>query len=267
MFPTLFKSGSFELPSFGLLMVIAFFSGLFLAQKRAPRFGLTSEDVIDSFLPMLFAGVLGARVVFIAQEWGYYKDHMSELLTLRFQGLTSFGGILFGLIACMIWCKRKGFSFPLYGDLIAPAFLLGHAIGRVGCFLNGCCFGGVCPPSFPLGVKFVGQELLHHPAQLYDTAMNLVGLAVLLAYEKRPHSPGQTFGLMFILHGMARFIYEFWRAGTVEDVAAGKASSTYMASLPITEAQVAALVLVVIGAVLMAVFGRKGMIQQELRTA
>jgi prolipoprotein diacylglyceryltransferase len=86
-------------------------------------------------------------------------------------------------------------------------------------------------------------------------------------YERRRHGAGQVFGLMFILHGMARFIYEFWRAGSVQDVAAGKASSTYWGNLPITEAQAVALVLVITGGVLMALFNDRAPAQQELIAA
>ncbi|MDX2065272.1 MAG: prolipoprotein diacylglyceryl transferase [Fimbriimonadaceae bacterium] len=264
MYPTLLRIGQFELPSFGVILVIAFFVGIAITIRRAPRFGITGDQVLDASFYMLIAGVLGARLFFIAQDWGYYREHINELLTLRFQGLTSFGGVFFGLFAVLFWCRRNGVDFRKYADMISPGFLVGHAIGRVGCLLNGCCFGGECPPNFPLGIRVAGDPHLHHPAQLYDSVMNVVGFGLLMLYERRRHGAGQVFGLMFILHGMARFIYEFWRAGSVQDVMQGKASSTYWGSLPITEAQAVALVLVITGGVLMAMFNDRAPAQQEL---
>jgi len=246
------------------MMVISFFAGLWLAQLRAPKFGVDREVIVDGMIPILFAGVIGARLFYIAQDWGYFSTHPEDLWTLRFSGLTSFGGIVFGIGAAIIFCHRKGIPFFRFADLIAPCFLLGHAIGRIGCFLNGCCFGRQCPADFPLGVRMAGHTDLQHPAQLYDTLMNVIALFALISWEKRPRGDGQSFGFMLILHGAARYIYEIWRAGTVADVEAGRASSTTISGLPITEAQVAALLVVLIGMVIMVVANRKAHAQQEL---
>jgi phosphatidylglycerol:prolipoprotein diacylglycerol transferase len=201
--------------------------------------------------------VLGARLLFIVQELPYYLSHPKELFSLQFQGLTSFGGVFAGVAVVAFWAKRTKVPFRKYADLYAPAFLAGHIIGRFGCLFNGCCFGGKCPPNLPWGIHVAGSEFLHHPAQIYDSAMNLAALGILLAYEKRNHALGQAAALFFVLHGLTRFIYEFWRAGTVDQVNRGEASSTYWGMLPITEAQGVALAMVVVGAVLMLVYARK----------
>jgi phosphatidylglycerol:prolipoprotein diacylglycerol transferase len=261
MHPTLIKIGSFEVPSFGVMIVLGFLAGLFLAIKRAPKYNITPAQVQDVAFYALISGILGARIVFIAQEWGYYSAHLNEVFSLRFAGLTSFGGLFFGMAAIAIWCRKAKVPFLVLCDIFAPAFLLAHAIGRVGCLLNGCCFGGVCPANYPVGIHIAGDERLHHPAQIYDSLMNLVALGLVLQVEKVRAFAGQIFALFMMLHGLARFIYEFWRAGTAEQVARGAASSTYMVisghQLPITDAQVMALVMILAGGIMYFIFARR----------
>lgn len=252
MHPVLFKLGSIEIPTFGAIMVLAFFGGLWLARKRAPLYGLTADQMSDGAFWALIAGIIGARVFFIAQDLPHYLQHRDELFTLRFQGLTSFGGLICGGLALWVWAKRKGLGIAPFFELAAPGFLLAHIIGRFGCLMNGCCFGGVCPTDTPWGIHIPGHSALHHPAQIYDSLMNVVALAAVLAFARRPHKLGQITGLTLILHGITRFIYEFWRAGTEAQVAANDASSTYWGSLPVTQAQVMALAISAVGVAIFA---------------
>jgi phosphatidylglycerol:prolipoprotein diacylglycerol transferase len=275
MRPILFHIGSFPIHSFGVMMVIAFFSALWLVRKRSAAYGFSPNEIADVALYALIAGVLGARIVFILQELPEYLKHPNELLTLQFQGLTSFGGLFFGMAVLIVWAVRKKKSIMRLLDLCAPAFVLGHAIGRIGCLLNGCCYGNSCPDTFPLGVHVEGSQFLHYPAQAYDSLMNLAALGILLWIERRRPRFGFTAseslihgtvkeapraglitGLALILHGLARFVYEFWRAG---------ASSTYWGSLPITQAQAMALGLVLGGLIIVgfATVSRR----QEAKTA
>jgi phosphatidylglycerol:prolipoprotein diacylglycerol transferase len=256
MLPVLFKIGTFEVHSYGVLMVIAFIASIALAQFRAPRYKLTRNQVGDLCFWCLVAGVLGARIVFIAQEWDYYSKHTSELYSLQFRGLTSFGGLFFGMAAAIVWSIRNKISGWVVLDLAAPAFVLGHAIGRIGCLLNGCCFGGACPTGLPWGIHVENSSVLHHPAQAYDTLMNLLVLGYLLYRERKGLNLGQLAGLALALHGATRVVYEFWRAGTEAQVNAGEASSTYWGSLPFTQAQAMAGAIVIAGIAIYFVFRR-----------
>ncbi|RYG39420.1 prolipoprotein diacylglyceryl transferase [bacterium] len=264
MHPVLFKIGSFEVPSFGAMMVLAFFGGLWLARQRAPAYGLTPEKMSDGAFWALIAGIFGARAFFILQEYHYYFADYRRIFTLRFEGLTSFGGLICGGLALMIWARKQKLSVLPFLELAAPGFLLAHLIGRFGCLLNGCCFGGVCPTNTPWGIHIPGQSDLHHPAQVYDSLMNLVALGAVLAFARRPHKLGQITGLTLILHGITRFIYEFWRAGTVAQVEAGRASSTYWGTLPITQAQVMALVLSAVGVALFVLTRGPQVVEKEI---
>jgi phosphatidylglycerol:prolipoprotein diacylglycerol transferase len=275
MHPILFTFGPFhvggsslgpiQVHSFSVMLILAFLGGLWLARRRAPKFGFEPGKVSDVSMVVLFAGVLGARVLFILQELPYYLQHKDQLFSLQFQGLTSFGALLFGVgvYAWFAWKQKRPFRDVL--DMVAPSALLGHAIGRIGCLLNGCCYGVVTTSK--IGVHIDDSNILHVPAQLFDSLMAFAAVGILLAIEKRGLHRGQSFSLFLILYGGTRFIYEFWRAGTVEQVNAGIASSTYWGNLPITQAQAVAALMVVSGAVMFMVWQRQTAPQQEIATA
>jgi phosphatidylglycerol:prolipoprotein diacylglycerol transferase len=239
MHPTIFQIGSFKLASFGAMMVLALLAGLLMARKRAPAHGITAKQVEDVSFWLILAGIFGSRLFFVAQEWKYYAAHTSELFTFQFQGLTSFGGFIVGSAVAAYVCKKKGISPLTFLDVIAPAFLVGHAIGRIGCLLNGCCHGQPAKSAFPFLAYSFENKQLNVPAQLYDSAMNVVALFVLLWLEKKYPKQGFAFGMMMVLHGLARFIYEFFRAG---------ASSTTLGNSPLTEGHIMALGIMAVGA-------------------
>lgn len=265
MLPILFKIGNFPVRSYGVMLVIAFFVGLWMVRKRAPRFHFDPTKVADAAFWSLILGVLGARVVFILQDLPYYLAHTNELISIQFQGLTSFGGFLFGFLYLLWWSKRQMRSSWDTLDLFAPAGLVGQAIGRVGCFLNGCCYGGVCPATVPWAIHVTENPgVLHHPAQIYEGLMDIAGLGIFYAFERRGLAKGQGFALFLMLQGIARFIYEFWRAGTEAQVASGEASSTYWDGLPITQAQGVAGLMVICGVAIFIARARAGTVRQEI---
>lgn len=252
MHPIIFESGPVKLYSFGLMLVIGLLLAMWIGRARAHRFGLTKDQFVDASFWGLVLGILGARVVYIAQSWDYYSKNPGELWSFKFEGITSFGGLIFGAIGLWIWSKLKKVPFLAILDAAGAAFLIAHAVGRIGCLLNGCCFGTHC--TLPWGIHVQGQSGLFHPAQVYDALMNVAAFILLVRLEKKGTlRMGQSFGLFLALHGTARFIYEFWRAGTVAEVNQGIASSTRIPGMPITEAQVMALVLVIIGIVIFGV--------------
>lgn len=252
MHRVLFKIGSVTLYSYGLMLILAFFVGAWFARRRAPKYGIDPEKIWDVAFWMLMAGVLGARVLFILQDLPYFLQNRDQLFSLRFEGLTSYGGVLGGFIAVLIWCRVVKVPVVKLLDVLGPAFLVGHAIGRVGCLLNGCCYGGQC--DLPWGIHVLSQDGktflpgLYNPAQIYDSLMNLVALAIVLYVERFKPKTGRIAALVIFLHASCRFIYEFWRAGTTSEL---------YGKLPLTEAQLAAGVLMVVGAALWFWFGSR----------
>ena len=218
MRPILFQIGTFPVHTFGVLLMAAFLAAIAMLRGRAARFGTTKDAITDVAFWTVLAGVLGARLLFIAQEWGYYSTHTKELLSWQFQGLTSFGGLIGGGIAAVLVGRRHGIEPRRLLDLVAPSFLLGHAIGRIGCLFNGCCGGAVCPVPAPWFGVMGETGKIQYPAQVLDSALNLIGLGFVLLAERKGLRPLVTTGLVLVAHGLSRFVYEFFRAGTSSSV-------------------------------------------------
>lgn len=263
MYPILFKIFGFEIHTYAILLLTGFFVGLMIARANAARYGLTKEQVIDVAIWTLILGVLGARVVFIVQDLPTYIKQPS-LIFGKFEGLTSFGGVLFAIPTLIVFAKKfKVSPWALFDLLIVPT-LVGFAFGRVGCFLNGCCYGGAC--TLPWGIPVKGDSHLHHPAQLYETGMLAVFAVVVARVQKSGLPSGRGFGLGLALMGLSRFIYEFWRAGTDEQVRTGQATSTYLPGTPITDAQLVALIMIIGGAIVW-VLRREKPVRSEVVTS
>ncbi len=125
-------------------------------------------------------------------------------------GLTFYGALLFAIPGAIWYCRRRRLDFLQVGDLAAPYLLIAQAIGRIGCFLEGCCYGA--PTSGPLGVHFPGHALARHPTQLYESVIDLALAALLLGlFRPRSRGRGELFGWMLALYGAARATIELWR--------------------------------------------------------
>jgi phosphatidylglycerol:prolipoprotein diacylglycerol transferase len=191
---------------------------------------------------------LGARIGYILQEWDHYSQHPAEIWTWQFAGLTSFGGVVMAVAGLLFYARRAKVSSLAFLDVVSVPLLVAHAVGRVGCLLNGCCYGH--PTDAWYGVPVETLAGLFEPAQIYEGFLVMVGVGLILLYERSRRPLGASFAYALVVWGAARFIYEFFRAGTEEEVAQGVASSTYWGTLPLTQAHVAALVLVAIGALM-----------------
>jgi phosphatidylglycerol---prolipoprotein diacylglyceryl transferase len=246
MHPTLFEIFGHKIPSYGVLLIIGFAAGLWLCFRRAAAYGFTKGEVADAGFWALILGILGARIFYIAQQWQHYGQNPGDIFQWRFQGLTSFGGIVFGVLAVALYAKRNKKSPIKLIDLMIVGFVLAHIIGRLGCLLNGCCYGH--QTTLPWGITMPNLPGVYHPAQVYDSLLNIAVLAGLLWFEKRRPATGQVLALFLILHGLARFIYEFWRMGVTAEPLLG---------LPISEAQGMTLGMMALGGILFVWFGRR----------
>ena len=230
------------------MIVVAFLVSVWIIRKRAPKYNIDKQRLTDGLIVTLIVGILGARIAYIVQELPYYTSHPRELFSIQMAGITSFGAIVAGLLYLFFWARRKQIHPLALFDCIGPPFLVGNAIGRVGCLLNGCCYGGICDPLLPWKIHVADSPGWHHPAQIYDSLMSLAAFAVIIPLERRNTGSGQSFGLAMVGYGLCRFIYEFWRAGTQAQVNAGAASSTYWIGW-MTHAQAVALAMVIGGGV------------------
>jgi phosphatidylglycerol:prolipoprotein diacylglycerol transferase len=233
----LFEVSNLKIPSFGVLVVLGVFCGMLLAQRRAEKFGLKRDQVIDLAMWMLLFGVLGARIAYILLHLNDFREKPHELFQLQFVGMTSFGSLVLGSVPLIRFCIKNRYSVVRLLDLFAPSLLLANAIGRIGCLLNGCCYGVAC--TLPWAVPVKNQHGLFHPTQIYDSILNLVWLGLFFLVQGRLDRPGRQIGFAFLGYGTSRIISEIWRNGE---------SAKPFLGMPFTEAQLAASVLIAIGA-------------------
>ena len=214
MRPVLFQLGALPLRSYGLLMAVAFLVGIWIARRRAARSGYDPDVVIDLSVIIIIASILGARLAYVFVRWDYYQHDLAGIFRVWEGGLALYGGMVAGAIAGLWFFRRRRIDMWAGADLLVPSLAMGVSIGRIGCFLNGCCFGEVC--DLPWGVVFSGDSMagmqfpgLHlHPTQIYESLVALVVFFILLAVDRRKPFEGFLLWLFVILLSVSRFLVD-----------------------------------------------------------
>ncbi|HXJ41647.1 MAG TPA: prolipoprotein diacylglyceryl transferase [Bryobacteraceae bacterium] len=218
MFPRLFQIGSVSVPSYGLLVAIAFLTALWLAAKFAKARGLDSEKIVNLGVYCALTGMLGAKLLMIVldPEFRAHPGEIFTLATLQSAGIF-FGGLIVALAFALLYMKKQGLPLLATCDIFAPGLALGHGIGRLGCFAAGCCWGK--PTHLPWAVTFTNQNATTgvplgiplHPTQLYEAVAEGIICLILIMRLKRSHTDGSILGLYLVLYGITRVAVEFLR--------------------------------------------------------
>lgn len=212
MIPELVSVGPFTLHSYGLAIAIGVFVSVGLMRRQARRTGFPpQEKIFDLVLVVVLAGLVGARLFYVVQEWEWYASHPLEVVQIWKGGLVYYGGMVVGFLAFFIYIRLQRLPFLALTDFIIPYAALTHAFGRVGCFLNGCCYGRAS--NLPWAVKFSFLAEAVHPTQIYEALFNLILFVVLLRSYERCRFQGEVTSLYLILYPMGRFFIEFFRGG------------------------------------------------------
>jgi phosphatidylglycerol:prolipoprotein diacylglycerol transferase len=237
MYPTLFRIGNFDITSFGVLVAIGALVGLWVFGRELARSGLPASGS-DAAMAGVFGGLLGAKLLWVAEHLG--DEPFGAMLFSR-GGMSWFGGMAGGVGTALIvmWRQRA----PVVATLAAasPALAIGHAIGRIGCFLVGDDYGR--PSDLPWAVAFPQglppTDVPVHPTQLYEAVALAVVAWLLLRWRRRHVADAVVFGRYLVLAGSIRFAIEFIR---VNERILG----------PLTLAHLVSLALVIIGATILA---------------
>jgi phosphatidylglycerol:prolipoprotein diacylglycerol transferase len=211
MHPILAKIGPLYVYSYGLMVAIGFAVATLLAYKHAGDFGIDREKIIDLGIVMLASGIVGARVVYVALNFQYYMGNPLEVINLTKGGLVWYGAFIFGLTAAAWFVKKNRINFWTAADLFAPYIALAQAFGRIGCFLNGCCYGSAVPSGFMLGVIFPEESVWRYPTQIFSAIALFLIFAILRIWQKKRHFGGEIFLGYGLLYSMKRFGVEFFR--------------------------------------------------------
>lgn len=246
MFPELFKIPyiNFTFNTYGFLLALAFITGLYVMGRLAASDGQDKQKVYDLGLWVLAASLIGSKLLMIVTEWdSFYRDNPRQIFSLDFfrSGGVFYGGFLGAVIASVIVMKIYKLPWWRTADAFAPGIAIGQAIGRLGCFSAGCCWGK--PTSAWCGVHFSekGHEITGvptmvrhladpiqqnvwaerlggllapiklHPTQIYEAAATLLIFVILLFVYRKRQFHGQVIIVYAILYAIARFIIEYWR--------------------------------------------------------
>jgi phosphatidylglycerol:prolipoprotein diacylglycerol transferase len=232
------------------MIALAFLVGLWTATRRARRANVSGEKVADVTFWLMAGAIVGARAVYVATYWKTEFAHqpLTEIFMIQRGGLVYYGGLIGAILAGSIYIRWKRLPLWKVADVLAPSIALGSVFGRMGCLLNGCCFGRVC--HLPWAIRFpnqsipwqyqfqqglVGQNdpsLPVHPTELYDGLLNLVlyfGLAWLF---RRRHFEGQVFATYLVGYALFRFVVEYFRGDYPPDHIHAGLTSGQLVSIP-----------------------------------
>jgi phosphatidylglycerol:prolipoprotein diacylglycerol transferase len=215
MFPDLISIGPLTIHTYGLFVAIGFAAALLVAMKLGRREGMKGQLILDMAFVMILVAIIGSRLMYVFINLAYYTRHPLDVFKIWQGGLVFSGGLL-AVALIMVWYLRHHhLSFWKMGDLWAPALALGQGLGRIGCFMAGCCYGK--PTDSWCGVVFTNPNALAplniplHPTQLYHALSGFIIFGVLLFVYAKRKFVGQVFLWYLILHSTARLLIERFR--------------------------------------------------------
>lgn len=214
----LFFVGDFPIRAYGLILSLSIILATGVAYFLAKQDGRWHNHIVDIGIYSGIAGIVGARLwdVFFF-DWAYYSHHLSEIFYVWQGGMAIQGGIVFGVGAGIIYARHHKIDILALADIVAPAVILGQAIGRCANLLNGDAFGA--PTGGNFGIIYPETTLAYHtygaqplwPAEVWEGQIDFVIFALLLIFRAFPHAKGQAFSLYIMLYSLARFGLEFLR--------------------------------------------------------
>ena len=225
----LLKLGPFTVYSYGAMLALAFIVGTILAAFRAQRSGLDKNKIVDLMFYILISSLLGARLLFVVLNRDYYAGHIPEIFQIWEGGLVFYGGFILAFIASVWFIKKNRLPLGKVLDVLAPSVALGIAIGRIGCFLNGCCWGKV---SLKWGISFLSKDkppvyaeqvygdlisrdalcsLPVIPTQIYESLACLAIFFILVLGQRYKRFEGSVFWAFILMYSAFRFVIEYFR--------------------------------------------------------
>lgn len=230
---------SIPIYAYGFMLMVGFLVVVFVARIKAKAEGINPEDISNLGIYTIFAGILGGRTFYVIQNFDAYKHNLPDIFKIYEGGLVFYGGLAASIAAIIVYSKIKKLLVLKTIDIVAYAFALGVVFGRIGCFLNGCCWGDVCSPellwavTFPksvdanslidgspaflhhLGLGLVSvsdsRSLPIHPTQIYSALGNLSIFFIINAFFKYRRRDGEITLLFCTLYSVMRFIVEIFR--------------------------------------------------------
>ncbi len=232
MYPVLFNVGPFPVMAYGFFVAVGVIVGIAVVMREARRIDYNPDMILDLALYMVVAGVAGSRLAYVAIEWERYVDNPWAILQVWEGGLSFFGALGLCLLVVIWFTRRRRIRLTALGDLLALGVAAGYPFGRIGCFLNGCCYG--LPTAGWWGVAFPFDEVVRHPTQLYSAGFGVLIFLFLWVIRGRKPFDGYLMLMYLILYSAYRFIIDFWRTSPpsgLEGLTLGQAVSLTVIAL------------------------------------
>lgn len=222
--PVLIKIGALEIRSYGLMLALSFLIGIYIAARRARSRNIDPNHIMDLSVVIIISAIVGSRLLYVLFHLDEFRGHWLDTINpfqssgqIGIAGLTMLGGVILAFISSILYIRRKKLPLLPLADTIMPAVAFGIFLTRIGCHLNGCCYGLPChgplcvvfPPESAAGSAFQGVPLV--PTQLISSGYGLLIFASLLLAERFSKRSGLTLYLFLILYGFARFVIDFFR--------------------------------------------------------
>jgi phosphatidylglycerol---prolipoprotein diacylglyceryl transferase len=230
MLHILFRIPGTHIPVFGygLMLFVSFLASMNLAAWRARREKIDPEIIYDLAFWVFLGGLLGARAFYVWEYWGVRIHSVWDIFKLWEGGIVFYGSVVGGTAGFFLYRAIRPFPLGPVLDVLAPSIALGIAIGRIGCFLNGCCYGDLCDPAkVPWAVTFprdsapwidqvkhglipltAYRSLPVHPTQLYSAIDGLILMVLLSAYFPLRKRDGEVMALLMMTYPVSRFVIE-----------------------------------------------------------
>jgi phosphatidylglycerol---prolipoprotein diacylglyceryl transferase len=218
LLPRLAQFGNFFLPTYGVLAALGLVLGLVITVRLGRRSGVDPDQMWNLGIIAVIAGIVGSKLLLFINDWDTYGRHFT-FSSLQAGGVFS-GGLLLSILCCYLYARKTRMPKLKTADSFAPGIAMGHAIGRLGCFAAGCCYGKQTNLSWgvtftnPLANQIAGTPLnvRLHPTQVYEALAEGLIFAVLITLFRRKSFDGQIAALYMFLYGIARYFLEFLRA-------------------------------------------------------
>jgi phosphatidylglycerol:prolipoprotein diacylglycerol transferase len=215
MYPILGRFDELTLHTYGFLLAIGFLLAVFLARREAHRTGMDPSLILDLSVNLLVAALLGSRLFYVLGNWQEFAANPVEAIKFWRGGLVFYGGLICAFPIGVWYVRKHRLNFSKLADVIAPSIAIGQALGRLGCFSAGCCYGkpttGFFSVTFrdanslaPLGIPL-------HPTQLYESAATFGIFLALIAMRRAKRFQGQLLWYYLLFYSVARFTIEFYR--------------------------------------------------------
>lgn len=220
MHRVLFTVGNFSVYSYGVFLALGFVVATLVARYRFRQMYKNPDIVLDFVLAAVVGGIVGARLFYVIGHWSEYAEKPGEIFKINMDGLVFYGGLILGLALTILVGKIRHQAFWGTMDLAGLCVPLALAIGRIGCLLNGCCYGK--PTGLPWGITFpVSTGILgpRHPTQVYEIILDLALFGFLWWKKDSFQRDGTAFWVFVMGYGTIRFLMEFFREHSTANAA------------------------------------------------